>query len=291
MTYNEIHIPKDTLCKLYSEERKSIYEIAKLFSCSGATVWNKLRANEILIRTMSESKKGNIPWNKGKSFPFKIRREKRFCACGCGESFECKVNNDRRYIAGHNQRGKSSWNKGKHPSEETLRKLRQSHLDIPFPESAKQKLRTFHISKEALKKLYVGETMSCSEIARLHNCSDEVVRRRLIDYQIPRRKGNPCELTVRIRNLPEYKQWRSDVFQRDNWICQTCGAKSQVGERISLEAHHIKSFSQILEHNSIGNIWEAQFCKELWDTNNGVTLCTKCHQLTKQGRKRKDVRK
>jgi len=42
----------------------------------------------------------------------KIPRETRVCACGeCGETFECKINSKRRYINGHNRRGKSPWNK------------------------------------------------------------------------------------------------------------------------------------------------------------------------------------
>ena len=37
---------------------------------------------------------------------FKIPREVRFCACDCGETFECKINSKRKYINGHNRRGK-----------------------------------------------------------------------------------------------------------------------------------------------------------------------------------------
>ena len=32
--------------------------------------------------------------------------EIRICACGCGETFECKVDSQKRYINGHNRRGK-----------------------------------------------------------------------------------------------------------------------------------------------------------------------------------------
>ena len=78
-----------------------------------------------------------------------------------------------------------------------------------------------------------------------------------------------------IVNLFEYKQWRSKVFQRDNWICQTCWER---GYRLA--AHHIKSFSKILRENKITTIWEAQMCEELWDVNNGITLCRDCHKLT-----------
>lgn len=59
----------------------------------------------------------------------------------------------------------------------------------------------------------------------------------------------------------QYRQWRSDVFQRDNWVCQTCGERG-----IYLEAHHIKSWSQ--------------YPKLRYELNNGVALCKECHKLT-----------
>ena len=90
------------------------------------------------------------------------------------------------------------------------------------------------------------------------------------------RKGKPLSMKHRkklsiarggngdIRNKrcsPEGKQWRSDIFQRDNWTCQTCGKRG-----CYLEAHHIKSWVNYLELR--------------YELNNGVTLCKECHKLT-----------
>ena len=88
-------------------------------------------------------------------------------------------------------------------------------------------------------------------------------------------KGGISKIDKRIREMPEYKQWRSDVFQRDNWTCQTCGKRG-----CYLTVHHIKSFHSIIRENKITTTEEARKCKELWDINNGVTLCEKCHKLT-----------
>lgn len=77
--------------------------------------------------------------------------------------------------------------------------------------------------------------------------------------------------------MMEYKQWRSDVFTRDNWTCQTCGFRGNQGY---ITAHHIKGFVKILRENNIKNILEARQCQELWAVNNGVTLCEECHSLT-----------
>ena len=52
-----------------------------------------------------------------------------------------------------------------------------------------------------------------------------------------------------------------------------------------LEAdHHPKMFSIILEEYNIRSIEDALACEELWNINNGRTLCGMCHRGTKKGR-------
>ena len=89
-------------------------------------------------------------------------------------------------------------------------------------------------------------------------------------------KGGISSLQRQIRNFLKTRQWRSDIFTRDEFTCQVCGQKGS-----QLEAHHIKSFSKILEDNKIRNIEEAIRCEELWNLNNGKTLCLKCHDKIK----------
>jgi len=82
-------------------------------------------------------------------------------------------------------------------------------------------------------------------------------------------------IVEQIRSCLEYKAWRLSVFERDNFICQM--PECDKIERI-LNTHHITIFSQILQDNNIKTIEQALECKELWDINNGITLCRKCHQ-------------
>ncbi len=86
-------------------------------------------------------------------------------------------------------------------------------------------------------------------------------------------QGGITILVRQIRNCFKYRQWRSDVYTRDNWICQGCNTKG--GE---LNAHHIKEFSLILEEYNIETMEQAELCDELWNINNGITLCESCHK-------------
>ena len=85
-------------------------------------------------------------------------------------------------------------------------------------------------------------------------------------------KGGITKLTIAIRNSFKYRQWRSDVYMRDFWTCQDCFLKGG-----KLEAHHKDTFSDIMKRNCIQTLQEAFDCEELWNIDNGVTLCVKCH--------------
>lgn len=70
----------------------------------------------------------------------------------------------------------------------------------------------------------------------------------------------PWERTEkRQRKTAKYSNWRTSVFERDDYTCQKCG---QVGGE--LNAHHIKHFSK--------------YPKKRFDLNNGITLCLECHK-------------
>ncbi len=90
-------------------------------------------------------------------------------------------------------------------------------------------------------------------------------------------KGGITPLVQKIRHSFLYRQWRSDVFKRDNYTCQECGIRGGW-----LEAHHIKTFSTIIEEYGIKTTQEAFANAELWDINNGLTLCQSCHNETKR---------
>lgn len=66
---------------------------------------------------------------------------------------------------------------------------------------------------------------------------------------------------VRKRNQRVLRKWSKSIMERDNYICQDCGA-----ENVKFHAHHL-----VILEECIGS--ELEF-----DTKNGVTLCIKCHR-------------
>ncbi len=86
-------------------------------------------------------------------------------------------------------------------------------------------------------------------------------------------KGGITPLIKLIRGCFKSKAWIIEVFKRDNYTCQKCGI---IGGR--LVAHHIKPFNIIFKENNIKSLIEAFYCNELWDLDNGESLCVKCHK-------------
>jgi len=78
-----------------------------------------------------------------------------------------------------------------------------------------------------------------------------------------------------IRCSFEYKLWRKRIFERDNYKCKICDTGGY------LEVHHIIPLRNIIMENNIQDYDDAVQCKDLWNINNGITLCRPCHDKTK----------
>jgi hypothetical protein len=61
-------------------------------------------------------------------------------------------------------------------------------------------------------------------------------------------------------------------------MCQLCHASIKENKSLRLEVHHPKSFDDICNENNVSTIEQALECKELWDLNNGVSICYTCHK-------------
>lgn len=143
--------------------------------------------------------------------------------------------------------------KGLKLSEDTKIKMRNSHIGKPSNfKGKKNTIETKQKIREKIKKQWI-EGFYNNRQNLSHKGKDNPA---YID-------GRSSENMI-IRRSKEYSIWRINVFERDNWTCQSCGIRG-----CKLNAHHIKPFSKYPELR--------------FDINNGVTLCVLCHNLTKLG--------
>jgi len=121
--------------------------------------------------------------------------------------------------------------------------------------------------------LLQGNTKSCGCLQK-EKATENILTFLEISEHSGNWKGGITPLIEQLRHSFKYRQWRSDIFTRDNFTCQDCG-DNKGG---NLEAHHKKSFSSILQKYEITTLEEALNCEELWNINNGITLCEDCHK-------------
>jgi len=75
----------------------------------------------------------------------------------------------------------------------------------------------------------------------------------------PNYKDGKSNIRKKLWSRCEYKEWRNDIFENNNYTCQICG-DNKGG---NLNAHHIKSVRDYPEL--------------IHDKNNGITYCRECH--------------
>jgi hypothetical protein len=99
-------------------------------------------------------------------------------------------------------------------------------------------------------------------------------RKHLFGEDSPGWKGGITPINKLIRvHIVKNTPWIRNVFERDHYTCQRCGGR---GGR--LRAHHRIKFSDIIAQFSIHSIEESYKCSLLTDPDNGICLCTECHQ-------------
>ncbi len=139
--------------------------------------------------------------------------------------------------------------------------------------------RKFKVKSSIVKK---GNGKLCS--LRCHGIHTS---QRQLGENNPIWKGGITPVLYAIRNSSKYQDRRQQIFLRDNFTCQKC---KQKGGR--LQAHHKKPFSKLIEEIKFNlpllSLYEAAMIYiPLWDTNNGTTLCEKCH--IKPGRNKENI--
>jgi hypothetical protein len=133
---------------------------------------------------------------------------------------------------------------------EWCRKQRIAHLGKPSPNKGK-------------KHPELGDKLSKLSKGQRRSPRTEFKKGQFSKEKHPMWKGGITKDNHLARCSVEFKEWRKKVFERDNYTCQKCGAKSGCGFKVYLHPHHIKDFA---------------IYKELrFEVSNGVTLCKDCH--------------
>jgi hypothetical protein len=156
---------------------------------------------------------------------------------------------------------KGYWLGKKRPSfsEEWRKNIGKSHKGLKKTEEAKIKIglgnKGKFVSKETRKKM--------SENAKLR------LGKRASNW-----KGGKSYFKESIYANHRYSEWRLNVFERDKWICKICG----YDKGGTLQVHHLIPVKEIIKEYNLKNVYDIINCKNLWDVNNGITLCKKCHE-------------
>lgn len=141
-----------------------------------------------------------------------------------------KATDETKAKMSESRKGRKAWNKGIPHTEEAKKKMSES-APKSKPEGFGLKVaiaNSERIWTEEMKLKHSGE-----------NCNFW--------------KGGISHINKLIRASAEYKSWRTLVFKRDNYSCQTCGSHK------NLHAHHIKEF--------------AKYPELRYEIDNGQTLC------------------
>lgn len=182
-----------------------------------------------------------------------------------------------------------AWNKGKVHSKKTIKKMREIKLGKNNP--------MYGVNRSGKNNPNYKNGISYRK-NNCENCGKEISYKATycsrcfgLGVRSSQWKGGIAPLSVRIRNLAECHQWRTAIFQRDDYTCQKCGLHSGCGKAVRLEAHHIKEFTILLaeflqEYNQFSPYEDIDTLVRLaikwqpfWDAE-GETLCEDCHKLT-----------
>jgi len=264
-----IVIEKELIFSLYWGNQYSQSKISNVLECNKCTIERKMKKYDIQTRKGNEINKNNneYSWNKGLTKETDERINKMAInKKGHKHSKETKLKMSQF------RQNNGVWNKNKTSNDDDRILSGTFHPRYNKPLDIKHKVKLFDGLKTYMEnnghpmngKKHSDETKQKMSINRRHkNCG---VNHHNWNNGITRLYKN-------IRELVKRRHWGDYVFEKDNYTCQIC---NQIG--YELNAHHIKSFSKIIEENNIKSLDDAYDCVMLFDINNGITLCVDCHR-------------
>ncbi len=223
-----------------------------------------MKHSEETKKKISYSKKGKPSWRKGISLKI---MDHKYCI-SCGTTFHKNIKksekewNSRKYCSQKCCLIKSHKNrKGKKLSKEWCENLSKSHMGQKSWNSGKRTILTCLECQKKFTKLNrkVKGVKYCS-LKCFNKTANKLPRLLVRGENHHNWKNNATSEQEKIRKSSEYKKWRHEVFERDNYTCQHCNKRGG-----KLNADHIMPFSLYPELRLV--------------IDNGRTLCVECHNL------------
>jgi hypothetical protein len=154
-------------------------------------------------------------------------------------------------------KGKVGNNTGKKFSEETKQKM-----------SAAQKARKYSPSEESRQKM--SEAKKGKPSWNAGKKMNEAWGKRISEMLTGKKLSEETKTKLSAKNRKDsldwhaylYQDWRTAVFERDDYTCQHCRIKDD------LHAHHI------VDYKLEGKKKDTNL---MFDVDNGLTLCNSCH--------------
>jgi 5-methylcytosine-specific restriction endonuclease McrA len=157
----------------------------------------------------------------------------------------------------------------------------------------KHKRYSKSLKTELERRQKISETLKGripKNLTQLHSMSYTTERRQKISKasqgrkhteetkrKISEAKRDPLRPVYRaVRECYKSREWRVSIFKRDNYTCVICKIR---GGTLNAD-HYPKRFVDILRKNNIISVEQALDLDELWNIENGRTLCVKCHTET-----------
>ena len=160
--------------------------------------------------------------------------------------------------------------------------VRAYNLHITLPVKGRI-IKPLTISKDVVDRYEAGETLT--SVASSLGVCEETLKKEMRRVGVAVRTAAERALLIGSRRqgltLKEWKGykgkqhllrqcgkewaiWRRKVFSRDIFSCVMCGDCQRRGHRVTLDPHHIRP--------------KAQHPELIYDVDNGVTLCRRCHR-------------
>lgn len=125
-------------------------------------------------------------------------------------------------------------------------------------------LKNYVLDDKEIVRLYTEDKKSINQIAKIVGVDRNAIKRRLNLSRINKKVSQRGKWSLEV---PHYylrlKIWTAKIIDRDGMKCKKCGVENSSLNR--LEAHHIVPMRDITYPSMI------------FEMNNGICLCRKCH--------------